>query len=84
MKIAHPNIEDLIISIDVWLWGHGMIKPKIGYIWGDHRKEALKNHGPVFFGHSDMSGISIFEEAQYWGITAAEKALKYLTEVKKG
>ncbi|MNK64278.1 protoporphyrinogen oxidase [compost metagenome] len=75
----HPGIAETIKRLDVWLWGHAMIRPKPGYIWGPERQEALKPLGRVFFAHSDMSGISIFEEAQYRGVTAAEAAIASLS-----
>ncbi len=72
---THPGIEATITHLDVWLWGHAMIRPVPGFIWGQARQEALAPHGRVFFAHSDMSGISIFEEAQYRGVVAADQAL---------
>ena len=32
----------------------------------------------VCFAHSDMSGISLFEEVQYWGLRAAKSVLRDL------
>jgi hypothetical protein len=31
--------------------------------------------GPILFAHADLSGFSVFEEAAWWGIRAAERAL---------
>ncbi len=31
--------------------------------------------GPVLFAHADLSGLSVFEEASWWGWRAAERAL---------
>lgn len=73
---VHPGIERDIEEINVWIWGHAMIRPVPGFVWGEARRMALKPHGRIFFAHSDMSGISIFEEAQYRGIMAARAALK--------
>lgn len=75
---VHPEIEDRIERIDVWVWGHGMIRPAPGFIWGEARAQAQRPWGNVFFAHSDMSGISIFEEAHYWGCRAVEGVLKHL------
>lgn len=73
---AHRNIREEIKNIDVWLWGHGMIRPVPGFIWG---KERLKASAPIkdkiFFANSDLSGVSIFEEAFYQGIRASNEAL---------
>lgn len=75
---VHPGIEEKVERIDVWIWGHGMIRPTPGFIWGEDRARAQRPWGNVFFAHSDMSGISIFEEAHYWGCRAAEDVLKRL------
>lgn len=71
----HPGIEKSIEEVHVWVWGHAMIRPVPGLIWGRARQEALKPFGKIHFAHSDMSGISIFEEAQYRGIMAARAVL---------
>lgn len=72
---AHPTIERSNTQLDIWLWGHAMIRPKPGLVWGEHRKAAKASQGRIHFAHSDMSGISIFEEAQYWGVRAADRVL---------
>ncbi len=72
----HPGIEKDLEQVDVWLWGHAMIRPIPGLIWGAARQEAMKPLEKIFFAHSDMSGLSIFEEAQYRGIIAARQALR--------
>jgi len=72
---AHRGIASLVRSIDVMLWAHAMIRPTPGFITGAARRESHAPLGRVRFAHSDMSGISIFEEAQYWGVRAAEGIL---------
>lgn len=72
----HPGIKDGVERLDVWLWGHAMARPAPGFIWGQTRQKALHPVGAVYFAHSDMSGISIFEEAQYRGIFAARAVLQ--------
>jgi hypothetical protein len=78
MKIMHPDIAPLIENIDINLWGHGMIAPQVGFIWGKDRQQALNPIGGIFFAHSDMSGLSLFEEAFYRGVVAAEASLSHL------
>jgi hypothetical protein len=51
-----------------------MIRPTPGFL--GHSPPAVKQ---VFFANSDVSGISIFEEAQYHGVAAAERALKAIS-----
>lgn len=71
LQKIHPNINKYIENIDIWLWGHGMISPSIDFIWSKNRQEMQKPYKNIYFAHSDMSGISIFEEAQYQGVKAA-------------
>ncbi len=75
LKRVHPGIERSIRNIDIWLWGHGMIRPVPGFIWGETRQRMLERRGPIVFAHSDMSGISIFEEAFTRGTQAADTLL---------
>lgn len=75
---AHPNISRHVKKIDTWIWGHGMIAPQKSYIWDKRLKDYPKTiQEKIFFAHSDMSGISIFEEAFYQGTKAARTALAY-------
>jgi len=76
LERAHPGLGSQIAHLDVWLWGHGMIRPVPGFIWGEERQRALNPHGRVVFAHSDMSGISIFEEAYTRGVQAAREILR--------
>ena len=75
---VHPELEGHVRRIDVWVWGHAMIRPVPGFIWGARRRAGLVQKPPVFTAHSDMSGISIFEEAYTHGVRAAENAMAYL------
>lgn len=71
----HPEIRDLVTRLDVFRWGHAMVRPRPGFLWGEARRRAAEPIGRVHFAHSDLSGFSIFEEAQYRGVLAAEQVL---------
>lgn len=74
---AHPDIRDCVSRIDVMRMGHAMIRPTPGFILGKQREQmANASRDRFYFANSDLSGISIFEEAQYRGVTAAQKALR--------
>ncbi|GAA4335434.1 NAD(P)/FAD-dependent oxidoreductase [Mucilaginibacter gynuensis] len=76
LEYIHPGITDNIEQVDGWIWGHGMIAPDVNYIWGADRKNAQQPiDGSLFFAHTDLSGISIFEEAFHQGIKAAKQVL---------
>jgi len=74
----HPELAGAIRRIDVRVWGHAMIRPSPGFIWGEERRRALHQYPPIFFAHSDMAGISIFEEAYGYGVQAAQAATRFL------
>jgi protoporphyrinogen oxidase len=76
MEQMHPEITPHIEAVDLWLWGHGMIAPAVGYIWSGTRKNAqAPADNKIFFAHTDLSGISIFEEAFHQGINAAQQLM---------
>lgn len=73
---AHPNIRDCVSRIDVMRIGHAMARPVPGFLASPRRREFCASKPPVYYANSDLSGFSIFEEAQYRGVKAAERALK--------
>ena len=71
---AHPDIRECVSRIDVLRLGHAMIRPTVGFLTAPERTRPTPL--PQFFrGHSDQSGLSLFEEAQYCGVMAARRAL---------
>ncbi len=77
LKIAHPNIEEVTETIDIHLLGHGMISPTPGFIFGEAKEKAAESIADkVFFAHTDLAGISIFEEAFHQGINVVNRILK--------
>lgn len=81
LEKAHPHLRDQVESLDMWLWGHGMIRPTTGFIWGETRAAAARPvAGKIFFAHSDLSGISVFEEAFYQGLQAAQQIIDLMHE----
>jgi len=74
----HPQIERVVTRMDIFRWGHAMVRPNPGFLWGGARGEAAEPVGQIRFAHSDLSGFSIFEEAQYRGVVAAEQVLHAL------
>ncbi|HTF81373.1 MAG TPA: FAD-dependent oxidoreductase, partial [Cytophagales bacterium] len=76
---VYSTFEDSLITCDVCVWGHAMIKPGIGFIWGKERANAQQNiDNALFFAHTELSGMSIFEEGFTRGVDAADAVLKSL------
>jgi hypothetical protein len=78
LERVHPDIRQCASRIDVMRHGHAMARPKVGAIFSPERRSLTKPRGRVYFANSDLSGFSIFEEAQYRGVTAAEEILKHI------
>ena len=76
LKIAHPTIEEDTESIEIHLLGHGMVSPVPGFIYGQAKKEAAKPiDNKIYFAHTDLAGISVFEEAFHQGINAVNQMI---------
>jgi glycine/D-amino acid oxidase-like deaminating enzyme len=76
---AHPDIRACVSHIDIMRMGHAMVRPTVGFMESkERRRRADYSAGNIWFANSDLSGISIFEEAQYRGVRAAERALRVL------
>lgn len=78
MVAMHPELEGAITRIDVWRWGHAMVRPTPGFLTDPARRAAQGSPPPLLHAHSDLSGLSLFEEAHYRGVLAAERAMTAL------
>jgi phytoene dehydrogenase-like protein len=72
---AHADIRALTRRLDVMRWGHAMIRPRTGFLWGGARLKAQKPFRSIHFAHTDLSGVALFEEAFDHGLRAAEEVL---------
>ena len=70
---AHTDIRSLVERLDVMRWGHAMIRPRVGFMWGQARREAAKPYRGIHFAHSELSGVALFEEAFDHGLRAADE-----------
>jgi hypothetical protein len=78
LERAHPDLRRCVRRIDIMRMGHAMVRPTPGFLSSPARLQLQSAAGPIFHAHSDLSGLSLFEEAQSRGVTAAERALAYL------
>lgn len=82
LKMAHHDIEKYITNIDIKIWGHGMIKPKPDFIFNSNKDIfRLPIDNKLFFAHTDLSGVSIFEEGFSQGINAAKQVIEQYDKV---
>ncbi|MER2504733.1 MAG: twin-arginine translocation pathway signal protein, partial [Azonexus sp.] len=76
LERVHPDIRRVTTRLDIFRNGHAMRRPVPGSLF-DGQREKLVNfrHPRIALAHADLSGFSLFEEAQYRGIVAAERVL---------
>jgi len=75
LETAHPDIRELATRVDVVRWGHAMVRPSPGFVFGGARAAAMREVRGIHFAHTDLSGVALFEEAFHHGIRAADEAL---------
>ncbi|MDB4942120.1 MAG: hypothetical protein JWP97_1654 [Labilithrix sp.] len=78
LEVAHPDLRELVTRLDVARWGHAMVRPSPGFLFGGARERARQPLGGIHFAHTDLSGVSLFEEAFHHGVRAADEALAAL------
>ena len=74
LKRIHPNIEQVVEELNIQVWGHAMAQPLPGIVHGSLRRElgaSIDNN--IHFAHTDLAGVSLFEEGFYQGLQAAKK-----------
>ena len=67
---VHPELAGLCTRLDIWRWGHAMVRPTPG-MFGGALEILRRPAGRVMLAHGDLSGFSLAEEAHYWGVRAA-------------
>ena len=71
----HPDIGRRTRRLDLFRHAHAMVRPTPGTIWSETRRLLTAPAGNIHFAHSDVSGFSLFEEANYRGTLAADRIL---------
>ncbi|HEY1423352.1 MAG TPA: FAD-dependent oxidoreductase [Candidatus Acidoferrum sp.] len=78
LERVHKDIRQCVSRMDIMRMGHAMARPSVGAILSEERAVLKRRKGRILFANSDLSAISIFEEAQYHGIEAAQTVLTHL------
>lgn len=74
-QVYGAEFERRIEKVEITLRGHAMASPTPGFL-ARPGIEALRGaDGALLFAHADLSGLSVFEEAAWWGECAARKIL---------
>lgn len=76
LSVYGKRFWQYVHHVDVTVRGHAMAVPKMGYLNDNTLIKLREKNPPLLFAHSDLSAYSVFEEAAYWGVQAAQKLLK--------
>ena len=72
---VHADLRATVERVDIWHWGHGTVRPTVGLHVGEGLDALREVNGVVHRAHTDLSGLSLFEEALWHGVRAAEEVL---------
>ncbi len=75
LEAMHPGIRRHLRRVDIARWGHGMVRPIPGLLFGSTLRTAGQALGKVLPCASDTAGIALFEEAFYAGVRGAKRAI---------
>ncbi|MBL8397123.1 MAG: FAD-dependent oxidoreductase [Candidatus Accumulibacter sp.] len=75
---VHPDLRSITTRLDIYRHAHAMARPLPGLLFGQARQRFAADGPHLRFAHADASGFSIFEEAHYRGVLAAERTLRRL------
>ncbi len=78
LEKVHKDIRRCVSRIDIMRMGHAMVRPTPGAIFSEERDRLKRRDGRILFANSDLGAISIFEEAQFHGVEAAQSVLHRL------
>ena len=78
LRRVHPELDDLVERVDLYRWGHGMMRPSPGSLWGPTAHWRQQSMERIFFASCDATGLPLCEEAIFAGMLAAEQAMDCL------
>ncbi len=73
---AHADLPERVTQIDLMRYGHAMSIPVPGVRGSAALRALQQTSGRVHFAHTDLSGYSVFEEAMFQGVRAAQAVLQ--------
>lgn len=75
LAACHTDLRARTRRIDIGRWGHGTVRPVVGLHGSGELDDLARSRGHLHYAHTDLSGLSLFEEASWHGVRAAEEVL---------
>lgn len=76
LERLHRDIRLWTREVHIHRWGHAMVRPEPGLLFGEALAALRRPVGRVQACATDLSGVALFEEAFYRGCAAAQDALQ--------
>jgi hypothetical protein len=71
----HPTLAPHVRELRIARWGHAMVRPEPGVLFGAARRAAAAPVGRVIPAAADVTGLPLFEQAFDGGVRGAAAAL---------
>ncbi len=79
LKLAYGwRLGPCVEAVEITLRGHAMASPAPGFLSNPGIRALRGARGAIQFAHADLSGYSVFEEAAWWGMRAADSIARTL------
>ena len=79
LKLAYGwRLGPCVEAVEITLRGHAMASPAPGFLANQGTAALRRARGAIQFAHADLSGYSVFEEAAWWGVRAADNIARAL------
>jgi glycine/D-amino acid oxidase-like deaminating enzyme len=78
LELAMPEVRPQVRQLDLFRWGHAMVRPTPGCLFGGPREALSAPQGRVLLAANDAHVLPLYEEAVDRGVAAAEQALDRL------
>jgi predicted NAD/FAD-dependent oxidoreductase len=82
LERAHPGLRKVVSRIDIFRQGHAMRRPAPGFLAANQSWKKVTDRPRFQLANSDLSGLPLFEEAQYRGVEAARFTMASLGLIK--
>jgi hypothetical protein len=74
-----PGVRDTVTAVDLYRWGHAMLAPNKGFVFGKEREDSQKPLGLISFARHDVDALPAFENS----VGAAYRAVEEVRAVLK-
>lgn len=79
LEAVLPGVRETVTGVDIYRWGHGMLAPVKGFVFGASRVGSQAPEGRISFANHDVDALPAFENAVGAAFRAADEVVALLT-----